>query len=168
MTLTLAAVGAVVAAVLEVSIGPYLTIGGGHPHLVLVIATVWTIVAGLDGGLVWAFVGGLTLDFLTPRPLGATAFVLLLVVGGAVVIGRALAQVRLRGLAPIAAVLLLSPLYSLLLLVVYGALAGPLDVGNPLTPLLPGIAWDTVLAAVLGPLALAIRTRVSEQERLDW
>jgi rod shape-determining protein MreD len=168
MTLTLAAVGSVVAALIELSIGPFLEIGGGRPHFVFVFAVVWTVVAGFDGGLVWAFVGGLALDLLAPRPLGSTAFALLLMVGAAAIIARFVNQMRLRFLAPIIVVAALSPAYSLLVLVIYGALTGPLHVGNPLGPLVPGIVLDLGLAAVLGPLGLALKGRFTEQERLDW
>ena len=43
---------------------------------------------GLEGGLVWAFLGGLVIDVLLMRPLGLTAFIDLLAVGAAWVIGR--------------------------------------------------------------------------------
>jgi rod shape-determining protein MreD len=168
MILTFAAVGAVVAALFETSIGPYLSVGGGHPHFVLVFTIVWTVVAGIDGGLVWAFVGGLALDFLAPRPLGSSAFVLLVIVAIAALIARVLMQLRLRFFAPVVAVAILSPLYSLTLVVVDAALTGPLDLKSPIAVLAPGVVLDAIAAAVLGPLAMAFRTRLTEQERLDW
>ena len=85
MTLPLAAVGALVAALLETSVLPELQIGGTKPDLVLVLAIVATMIMGVEDGLVWAFLGGLMLDVLVPgRPLVATTFVLLLVVGLAI------------------------------------------------------------------------------------
>ena len=83
MTLLLAAVGATVAALFELTVTTYLRVGGVQPHLVLVLAVIVTIAVGLEAGLVWAFVGGLALDVLAQRPLGSTAFALLLCVGGA-------------------------------------------------------------------------------------
>ena len=91
MTLLLAAVGAVVTALIELTVTPYLRIGSAHPHPVLVLAVIVTIAIGLEAGLVWAFVGGLALDVLAQRPLGSTAFALLLCVGGDVA-PRALAR----------------------------------------------------------------------------
>src|SRR5665213_1924103 len=117
MTLALAAVGAVVMALLELTVVPYFRIGGAQPDLVLVFAVVWTVVAGIEGGIVWAFVGGLMIDFLAPRPLGSTAFTLLITVGGAALLARALD--RARYIAPIIAVLIFAIVNSLLLLVVY-------------------------------------------------
>ena len=55
--------------------------GDAQPHLVFVLAVIWTVAAGLDSGLVWAFVGGIALDVLAQRPLGHSAFALLIAVG---------------------------------------------------------------------------------------
>ena len=74
MTLLVAAIAATVAAIAESTITPYLRVGNAQPHLVFVLAVVWTVAVGLDSGLVWAFVGGLALDTLAQRPLGSTAF----------------------------------------------------------------------------------------------
>jgi rod shape-determining protein MreD len=80
MTLLLAAVGATVTALLELTVGPYLRIGTAEPHLVLVLGIVVTVAIGLEAGLVWAFVGGLVLDVIAQRPLGSSSFALLLCV----------------------------------------------------------------------------------------
>src|SRR5574338_1692149 len=101
MTLLLAAVGAVVTALLELTVGPYLRVGDAQPHLVLVLAVVVTIAVGLDAGLTFAFVGGLALDVIAQRPLGVSAFALLLCVGGAAVLARSFA--RLRPIVPVVA-----------------------------------------------------------------
>ncbi len=106
MTLTLAAVGAVVAAVLELTLWPYIAIGDAHPHLVLVYVVILAVALGLDASIAAAFVGGLTIDFLAPRPLGSTAFALLLCAGLAVVLSRLLVQIRY--FAPIVIVFVLA------------------------------------------------------------
>ncbi|HEY6058081.1 MAG TPA: rod shape-determining protein MreD [Candidatus Limnocylindrales bacterium] len=167
MTLTLAAVGAVVAALLELTIVPYLQFGGAQPDLVLVLAVIWTIVAGVEGGLAAAFIGGLTLDFLAPRPLGSTAFTLLVTVGAAALLGRLFASGR--ALAAIGAVVVLSVVNSLLFLVVYGALRTPVPVDDPLGAVLPRAVYDGVLAALVAPLAVVVRNRIVERrERFGW
>jgi rod shape-determining protein MreD len=73
MTLLLAAVGATVTALLELSVGPYLRVETSQPHLVLVLGVIVTIAIGLEAGLTWGFIGGLVLDVLAQRPLGSTA-----------------------------------------------------------------------------------------------
>ena len=166
MTLLLAAVGAVVTALLELTVGPYLRIGDAQPHLVLVLGVVVTIAVGLEAGLVWAFVGGLALDVLADRPLGSSAFALLLCVGGASVLARSFA--RLRPIIPIVAVFVLSLAYSMILYVTFGALGAPIPLDDPLGAMLPGAIYDAVLAAVIGPLAIAVHDRRVAQERVDW
>jgi rod shape-determining protein MreD len=166
MTLLLSAVGAVVTALLELTVGPYLRIGDAQPHLVLVFGVVITIAVGLESGLVWAFVGGLALDVLADRPLGSTSFALLLCVGGASVLARSFA--RLRPIVPIAAVLVLSIAYSMILFVTFGALGAPIPIADPLAVVLPSAVYDAVLAAVVGPLTIAVHDRRVSQERVDW
>jgi rod shape-determining protein MreD len=166
MTLLLAAVGAVVTALLELTAGQYLRIGGAQPHLVLVFGVIVTIAIGLESGLVWAFVGGLALDVLAQRPLGSTAFALLLCVGGASVLGRSFA--RLRPIVPIGAVFILSIGYSMILFASFGALGAPIPASDPLAAVLPSAIYDAVIAAIVGPLAIAIHDRRLEQERVDW
>jgi rod shape-determining protein MreD len=133
---------------------------------VLVFGVVITIAVGLESGLVWAFVGGLALDVLADRPLGSTSFALLLCVGGASVLARSFA--RLRPIVPIAAVLVLSIAYSMILFVTFGALGAPIPIADPLAAVLPSAVYDAVLAAVVGPLTIAVHDRRVSQERVDW
>lgn len=167
MTPLLAAVGAVVTALLELTLGPYLRIGDAQPQLVLVFGVIVTIAIGFEAGLVWAFVGGLALDILAPRPLGSTAFAMLVCVGAASVLARSFA--RVRPIVPIGAVFVLSIGYSMILYVTFGALGGqPLPVSDPISVVLPTAIYDAVLAAIVGPLAIAVHDRRIEQERVDW
>ena len=81
MTLFVAAIGATVTAIVELTVGPYIRVGNAQPHLVFIFAVIWTFAAGLESGLVWAFVGGIAIDVLAQRPLGSTSFALIIVVG---------------------------------------------------------------------------------------
>lgn len=166
MRLIVAAVGATVAALLELTIVPYLRVGDAFPHLVLVLGIVWVVAAGFESGLAWAFTGGLVLDALAGRPIGSTALALLLSIGGASVLARILLS-RLRPLAPIPLVFLFSLVNSILVLVFLGALRSPIPAPDPIGTLLPGAIYDTVLAAVIGPLAISIWDRASDPERID-
>ena len=166
MTLLLAAVGATVMAVVELTVGPYLQVGTAQPHLVLVVGIVVTVAVGLEAGLVWAFVGGLVLDVLAQRPLGSSAFALLLCMGATAVLTRFLVRIRL--LVPIIATLALSLGYSLMVFVAYNALSARIPVNDPVGVLLPTVLYDTVLAALIGPLAVSLHDRRIETERVDW
>jgi rod shape-determining protein MreD len=168
LSLVLAAVGAAVAALIQSTVLPFGAAGAGGLDLVLVIAIVWTMALGLEGGLVWAFLGGLVIDVLLMRPLGLTAFIDLLAVGTAWVIGRvfvrALYPVIVVTVAVLAAVSI--PLTALL----YQALR---DVPGGADPM-AGIVRSTILAAIFAALAappalaFARRTGAEEAERVDW
>jgi rod shape-determining protein MreD len=166
MTLLLAAVGATVTALLELTIGPYLRVGNAEPHLVLVVGIVVTLALDIEAGLVWAFVGGLVLDVLAQRPIGSTPFALLLCLGGAAVLGRPFA--RIRPIAPIPLAFVLSLLYSMSLFFAFNVLTAPIPVADPLNKVLPGAIFDTVMAALIGPLAISIHDRRAQVERVDW
>jgi rod shape-determining protein MreD len=166
MTLLFAAFGGIVAALLESTVIPYLRIGDAQPHLLFVLAIIVTVVGGFDRGLVFAFVGGLFLDVFTQRPLGISAFALLLSVGGVALLSRVMS--RARPLVPIVATALLSLVYSMSLFVTYSALQGASPSRDAVSFFLPSIAYDVVLAALLGPLLVSLADRRAEAERPEW
>jgi rod shape-determining protein MreD len=166
MSFLFAAIGATVVAVIEVTLAPYIALGEVRPHPVLIGGVIWTIAAGIDRGIAWAFVGGLVLDALLGRPLGASAFALLVAVGGAALIAQPLP--RLRALVPVIAVPILSLAFSVVLFVLTSgarAAAAPL---NPVGLFVPGAIYDAVLGLLLGPLVVSLRARHVAAERVDW
>ena len=166
MHLIIAAAFAVVAALAEFTVVPYLKIGDATLHPALVVGVIWAIAGGLEAGLVWALVGGLALDILGPRPLGSSAFALLIAIAIASLIGGALGRVKV--IAPVIATAVASPVYSMLLLLATTVLtAAPLSQAA-LGTVLPSAAYDTIVAAVVGPLVMAIVMRRQGQERMDW
>jgi rod shape-determining protein MreD len=166
MSLTLAAVGAVVAVLFDVSVAPYLRIGGGQPDLVLVLAVIWTVVVGFEGGLTWAFVGGLLTDLLAPRPLGSTAFVALIVVGVAAIYARLV--VRGRYARPIVAVFGLSLMFSVMYTFLDRAIGGPFPLDDAISSWMPTAILDTIAACLLAPAIVRIHARLTDHERIDW
>src|SRR6185295_12662468 len=114
MSLLFAAIGAVLAALAEVTLGTYVAVGSATPHPVLVGGVIWTIAAGIDRGITWAFVGGLVLDSLLGRPLGVSSLSLLVAVGGATLIAQPFPRLRL--VAPVIAVPILSLVNSVLIM----------------------------------------------------
>ncbi len=166
MHLTIAAAIAVVAALVEFTVVPYLKIGDAVPHPVLVFGVIWAIAGGLESGLAWAFVGGLALDILGQRPLGSSAFALLVAIGAASVIGGFFSRVRIA--APVIATAIASLIYSMLLLAATTALSSSQLSNAALGTIVPSAVYDTVLAALVGPLVIAIAMRRREAERVDW
>jgi rod shape-determining protein MreD len=163
MTLLVAAIAATVAAILESTITSYLRVGDAQPHLVFVLAVIWTVAAGLDSGLVWAFVGGIALDTLAQRPLGSTAFALLITVGATGFLARTL--VRIRPIVAIIATALLSVVYSMTLVVLFSVLRPPAALADPLRIVAPSVIYDVIVSIILGPLIVSIRDRFVDEER---
>jgi len=166
MTLLLAAVGATVTALLELTVGPYLRVESAQPHLVLVLGVVVTVALGLEAGLAWGFTGGLVLDVLAQRPLGSTAFALLICVGAVYLASRL--STRLRPLVPVAATFVFSLAYSMSLFVAFNALRATIPVSDPVTTIIPGAVIDTILAALVGPISVTIHDRRADEDRVDW
>lgn len=167
MSLVLAAVGATVAALIQATVLPFTADGGGL-DLVLVIAVVWTMALGLEGGLVWAFLGGLIIDVLLMRPLALTAFIDVLAVGAAWLVGRLAA----RALYPaiVVTALVTSAVATPASVVLYQALRGLPPGVDPLAGVAMSALYAAIAAAVIAPAALLVaRARRShEAERVDW
>jgi hypothetical protein len=106
------------------------------------------------------------IDFLAPRPLGSTAFTLLVCVGGAALLGRALA--RFRYAVPVVAVFIFAVVNAILFLAIYGALRGPIQVPDALGAVMPAAVYDTLLAALVGPVGIAWLARRQDRDRIDW
>ena len=166
MSLLLAAIGATVTALIEATLAPYITVGGTGPHPVLIGGVIWTIAAGIDRGITWAFVGGLVLDSLLGRSLGTSAFSLLVAVGGAALIAHPFPRLRL--VAPIVAVPILSIGYSVLILALTAATQPGTNAVDATELVLPGAAYDAVIGMFVGPLAVTLRDRRAVTERVDW
>ena len=167
MSLLFAAIGATVTALVEATLATYIEIAGVAPHPVLGGGVIWTIAAGIDRGITWAFVGGLVLDSLLVRPLGVSAFALLAAVGGAALIAQPFPRLRL--VAPVVAVPILSLVNSVLVMALSAAARPGADFPDPLGLFLPSAIYDGVIGMFLGPLAVLIHDRrAAGTERVDW
>ena len=166
MSLLFAAIGATVTALVEVTLAPYIKVADVAPHPVLVGGVIWTIAAGIDRGITWAFVGGLVLDSLLGRPLGVSAFALLVSVGGAALIAKPFPRLRL--VAPVVAVPILSLVNSVLIMSLIAAARPGADVPDPVSLLLPGVVYDGIIGMFVGPLAVMLHDRRAATERLEW
>jgi rod shape-determining protein MreD len=171
MGMVLAAVGAAVAALIQSSILPFTATDGAGLDLVLVLAVVWTMMVGFEGGLIWAFLGGLIIDVLLMRPMGLTAFVLLLAVGAAWLVGR----ISPRALYPIypivvVTVAIMAGFSSVLTTLLMGALRGLPPGFEPLAQAVPAALLAGLAAAAIAPLPVLIQRRRTgdETERVEW
>jgi rod shape-determining protein MreD len=161
----LAAIGAAIAALMEVTVASRIHLADAQPQIVLVIAILLTLVIGFEEGMVWAFVGGLFVDLLRFLPLGSTVFGLLVVVGLAALVGPLLGRIRFA--SPLVGVIVFTPLFIVLSSVTTGLLRPPapaLTVSNMAASTLVNV----IFGALVAPLFIAVRRRWEQQERLSW
>lgn len=167
MSLPLAAVGAVLAALLESSVLPELTIVGAKPDAVFVMAVVAAMLVGVEEGLVWAFLGGLMLDLILPeRPVGVTTFSLLVVTGIAVVAARLAGQNRRLGAVLLTFVL--SFVYEALTIGLLSATTGVHPASISMTVIGLTAVINTILAFIVATLVRWYLIRYAPAERADW
>ena len=167
MSLPLAAAGAVLVALVELSVAPYVEIAGLKPDLVLIAVVVIASFAGLERAMVWAFVGGLMLDLLSAgpyRPLGATSFTLLVVAGIAAFVVRAFPSGRIAiSVTLVFALAIVYPLSILFFLSLRGATAA-----DPVGTVVPIAVLDAVLSIPVAVIAFLAARRFQAQEGLGW
>lgn len=166
MSIPLAAVGALVAALLETSVLSLVMTAGTKPDLVFVLTIVSTMVLGVEDGLTWAFVGGLMLDLLIPeRHLGASSLALLLVAGVAIGVTRLLPQRRIVVAA--FTVFVLSWAFQGLSTVILAATGGTPGQLN-LAAMLPIAILDGALGLAAAAAARRLWMRFAAHDRIEW
>jgi rod shape-determining protein MreD len=160
-----AAIGAGIAALLDATIASRFDLFGAQLHLVLVTSIAVTLVYGFEEGMVWAFVGGLLVDFLMMRPLGAGPFALLIPVALTEVASPLLSRVRYPGI--LAAVAVLTPIYVSVSAVLTGLLnPGASSVG--FITLIGSAGANVILAALVSPIMILVKRRAEYRERVVW
>jgi cell shape-determining protein MreD len=166
LTLPFAALGALLAALIETTVLPELPIARTQGDLVLVLAVVAALALSAEDGLVWAFVGGLMLDMLIPaRPIGATTLTLLLVVGIAALVGLLIG--RPHRLSAVFAAFALTWVFHVFLLAVLVLTEGlAFDVLEPRLVLVASLI--NVAVAIPAAIHLAAIARRLPPERVDW
>jgi rod shape-determining protein MreD len=166
MGLVLAAVGAWVAALLEVTIASRVQFAGAQLQILLVFGIVLTLVNSFESGMTWAFVGGLFADMLGMRPLGSSVFALLVAVAAASLIGRLLSSVR--PFDALVSVIVLTPLYLMLVDMTTALLRRPAPTLR-LTDLVSAVVVNAILSALITATLWAVRRR-SEllEKRTVW
>ncbi len=166
MSLPIAAVGALIAALLETSVFPELSIGGVKPDLILVFTVVVALIVAFEDALAWAFVGGLLVDALSGRPIGATTLALLVVTGLALLAGRVIGTPRLITVA--IAVFVLAWVYQVLLLAILAVTADVSFTDLPIERLLAIAIVDVVLSLLVVVAIRALSRRFGSPERIEW
>jgi rod shape-determining protein MreD len=123
---------------------------GAQPNLLLLTVLVWSLVRGVDEGLMWAFLGGLIVDVTSGGPFGGTAIALL---AAAYVAGQSLAeQVGSQVVRSMILTVLGTGTYHLVLLIVLAWTGHTLDWAYSLTRVtIPSVVLNGVLAPLVLP-----------------
>ena len=167
MSLPLAAVGAVVAALLEVSVLTDLRIAGVKPDLVFVLAIVSAMVIGVEDGLLWAFLGGLMLDMLLPqRPVGSTILSLLVATGAGIAIAHFLPHAPL--VFPSVVVFGLTWVYQLMTGALLSGASGAAAAPNMVPAIVPIAIFNAVLALGAAYVGRRLRFAYAPHDRLEY
>lgn len=160
-----AAVGAGIAALLELTIASRYQIAGAQLQLSLVLAVTVTLVYGFQNGMAWAFVGGLSLDIFAMRPLGSSVFEMLIVVALATVAEPLVSRSRFLGC--VVAVAVLTPVFLVVSDLTIGLLSPPAPPVQ-LPTLIAAALANGMLAALAAPLVIGIKRRAEQRERVLW
>ena len=109
------------AAALQASILPQISLTGGGPDLVFLLVLSWAIDTDLRQGAAWAFIGGLALDLLSSLPIGTSSIPLLIIVFAISGIGT---QIYRLGLLLLVSLALGGTLFQQMMTLILSALLG--------------------------------------------
>ena len=152
----LAAIGATAAALVELSLVPYLRIGDAIRIRCSSSASSGRSHRASRPGSSGPWSAG-SCSTASRRDRSVSAFALVICVGAAAAIARSF--VRIRPLAPVIAVPIVSLVYSMILFGLIAAIRPPVVVGDPVATLMPGAAYDAVLRPARSARCVALDSR---------
>jgi rod shape-determining protein MreD len=81
-------------ALLQTALMPHFPIFGQVPVLPFVVALAWSLIRGVNEGLVWAFVAGIFVDLFSVAPMGLSSLTFMLAVLAVSYVSRAMPESR--------------------------------------------------------------------------
>jgi rod shape-determining protein MreD len=149
MTRWIAVAGLLIAALVQVTWVPALSVVGAFPNLVLLLVVCLTWSGGVRAGMVLACLGGVMLDLTAPGPIGIHALAL---VAGAYVTGFWVRNLNTTSLHPVLATAAATVVYSLILI-------GSDDtLGLPVPPF--GLAVELIAVSALYNAVLMLAVQI--------
>ncbi len=134
----------IIAAILQSTVIPEIRIGEGGPDLILMLVVSWTLLAGIEEGIVWALIGGIVQDLLNGTPTGTSALALVVLVFLITLAIRPVSRKNLI-LPPLVAAVG-TVLYHLLLIVLFTVVGRPVSISYTLPYVtLPTMLFNAVL-----------------------
>lgn len=150
------------AVILQSTVMPEFQIRSGRADLIFTLILSWTLLAGMEQGIVWALVGGILQDLVSGMPLGTSALVLTVIMFAVATITGQIGRSNI--LIPPLVAAGSTAVYHLLLMILYSVLGRPSPMGYSLLNVtLPTVLLNTILILpvyrILGALFEAIRPR---------
>ncbi len=151
------------AALLQATVSPFIKISGVHPDLVFVLVIGWVILRGLGEGLVWALIGGLSLDLVSGAPFGILTLTMLIVA-----LVTNLSHGRVFGssiVLPLSLTFPLSLLFNGLALLFLTLLGRPIIWNSAFSDvLLPAALFNTAVMILVFPLLYLLNRALNPQQ----
>jgi len=134
----------IIAAILQSTVIPEVRIAGGGPDLILMLVISWTLLSGIEEGVIWALIGGILQDILNGIPTGTSALALVILVFLITLVMRPISRKNL--VVPPLIITVGTALYHLLLVVLFTAVGHPVSVNYTLPYVtLPTTLFNAVL-----------------------
>lgn len=152
------------AAVVQATFVPQIRLLGGGPDLVFLIVLAWSINIRLDGGVTWAFVGGILQDLFSAAPTGTSAVGLIMVVFAVNQLAR---QVQRVGIVLLLGLALAGTLFhQLTMILLLGLLGFRVDlIGDLSDVVLPTMLYNLILILPVYWIMRRIQRRFATDSR---
>ncbi|HLJ66602.1 MAG TPA: rod shape-determining protein MreD [Chloroflexota bacterium] len=156
-----------VLALLQTSLFNRLQIGGALPSVVLIAVVDWGILRGPDEGMLWAFIGGFTLDMFEGWPIG-TGTVAMVLVASLVSLGGG-TFIRTHALLPPATVFAATLLYYAIVAFILVSTQHNVDLLPAMRYLVFPVALYNAILNIPGfRLVRRLEQRVYPEPRASW
>jgi rod shape-determining protein MreD len=153
-------------ALLQSTVMPKITLLGVHPDLLLMAVTSWSLLRGSEEGMLWALIGGISLDLFSGAPFGIYSLALLLI-GFAAGLGQR-NMLRIDILAPILVIPLSTLVYLLLVMALLSVLGWEVEWGTRLRAVvLPSVLVNSLSMPLVYLPARLLHRRVAREE-ISW
>ena len=166
MTIYLVVPLLVTLAILQSTVVSHFRIWGVFADLPLLVVFSWGLLRGSREGLVWGFISGLALDFLSGAPFGAATFGLM-TVGLLSGLGKSIVF-RSQIVLPLVTGLLATIVYDIIFLIVVWISGYPVFWLDSLIHLiLPSAVLNAILTPVVFVIMRWLSTRLGHEE-MEW
>lgn len=142
-----------------------ITFFGVHPNLMLTLVLCWSLLRGGREGLSWGLLGGLILDLFSITPFG-TFTIALLVTAFFTTLSEA-SSFQLTRILPAGIMLLASPLFHLIAMIMMQLLGWQVGWSRLLSLLLPAACVDALFTLFLFPLIRRL-SNLAGSRTIEW